>query len=654
MVRIATHPEAQRLFGLALEEMGPSILTPQEDIKLSDWMEANRVLGDSSPIKGPYRFEHAPYLREIADAWTDPDFRVGVVLKAARVGYTEIINGTVGFIIDRAPGNILVYWPTTPDAVRWAKETLPEMIRTTPALHGKIADPEQGRAPNTTILHRRFKGAWLSVVGSNSPSSARGQNARYVLNDEFDALDARRSKKEGDFGARSRRRAQNDPNAKILQGGSPQSVDSRTVREFLASDQREYYCCCPHCKHLQVPIWDNVRWEKERDERGVVLVHKTRDAFYVCIECGAEIREGPEKEAFVRFDPKNGARWIAKYPGRDTWGWKIPALVSLMVEWGTLAAEYVAAADTLKREGDPALMIEWKQQVMAEPFEFRTMATADVVAPENRREVYNAEVPMGVGLLVASVDKQDDRLELLIRGFGAGQEAWDIAHHRIYGDPEGLEIWTRLTQLVWRPYQHEGGAQMWVRAVGVDSGDKPDRVYAWVQKYANRNAYSLKGTKMKGGDPMVIKSQSKKKERLFHIDDARLKRQVIRRLNIKDQGPAFMHFPMPQRDGLDDAYLKQFQNEREVPDGKRPDGSFRTKWETTGPNEALDLAKMALSLLYILGDAVMQNLPQLVKQVQDEGARLRSTDVAIVQPTDPREVYTRRQRRMGSQRGIEV
>jgi phage terminase large subunit GpA-like protein len=650
MVRIATHPEAQRLYGLAIEEMGPALLAPAPDLTLGEWMESNRVLGDSSPIKGPYRFENAPYLREIADAFTNPEFRRGVVLKASRVGYTEVINGAIGFIIDLDPGNILVYWPTQPDAVRWAKETLPELIRTTPALHGKIADPEAGRAPNTTILHRRFLNGWLSAIGSNSPSSARGQNARYVFIDEFDVLDARRNKKEGDFGARAVRRAQNDPNAKILMGGSPQAVDSRTNREYLASDQREYHGKCPHCGVLQALIWDNIRWEKERDEKGVVLVHKTRDAEYACVSCGAVIHEGPEKEKFLSIE--HGARWIPRFPGRDVWGWKIPAILSLMVPWGTLAGEYVTAVDQLKREGDPDLLIEWKQQVMAEPFEFRS-TTGELVKPAMRREVYPAEVPAGVGLLIATVDKQDDRLELLIRGFGVGQEAWDIAHHRIYGDPEQLDVWTRLSQLVWRPFQHEGGAQIFVRAVGVDSGDAPERVYAWVKKYAARNAWSLKGTKMKKGQPLVMRSKTKHAERLFLIDDARLKRQVLRRLRIKEPGPGYMHFPMPGRDGLDDDYLAQFENEREVPKGKSADGHMLTTWEQKGPNEAIDLAKMALGVLSILGDAVTANLPQLVQRVNAEGAAIKSSDVAVAAPVHPA-VRHARARRRGSSAGIEV
>ena len=418
------------------------------------------------------------------------------------------------------------------------------------------------------------------------------------------------------------------------------------MRDYKASDQREYHCRCPHCGHEQVPIWDNVHWEKGTDENGAP-VHLTRTAHYVCIDCGTVIQEGPEKLRFVAE-----GRWIARYPGREVWGWKIPALISLMVEWGTLAGEYVSAIAQLKSEGDPDLLIEWKQQVMAEPFEHRT-TSGQVKSLTERREVYPAEVPAGVGLLVAAVDKQKDRLELLVRGFGVGLEAWDIAHHRIYGDPEEQDVWDRLTKLVWRPFQHEGGARMFVRAVGVDSGDAPEQVYKWVNKHARFNAWALKGTKMKPGQPLIIRSKTKVIERLFLIDDARFKRQVLRRLRIQEPGPGYMHFPMAGKDGLDDAYLGQFENEREVPAGKDSDGNVTFVWKKKGPNEAIDLAKMALTMPRILGDAVVNNLPQLVQRVQAEGAAIRASDVAITVTGHPG-LIAHRGRRMGSQPEIEV
>ena len=52
-----------------------------------------------------------------------------------------------------------------------------------------------------------------------------------------------------------------------------------------------------------------------------------------------------------------------------------------------------------------------------------------------RLERYPAEVPNGVGALVAAVDVQGDRLEAVVKGYGAGEESWLIAFTQLQGDP---------------------------------------------------------------------------------------------------------------------------------------------------------------------------------------------------------------------------
>ena len=48
-----------------------------------------------------------------------------------------------------------------------------------------------------------------------------------------------------------------------------------------------------------------------------------------------------------------------------------------------------------------------------------------------RLEPYPAEVPTGVGVLVAAVDVQGDRLEAVVKGYGAGEESWLVAFTQI-------------------------------------------------------------------------------------------------------------------------------------------------------------------------------------------------------------------------------
>jgi hypothetical protein len=102
---VATHPEAQRLFGVSIEQMAQRILQPPPDLKLSDWAEQHRILASQASEKGPYRLSRVPYLREILEEFSNPEVREMVILKSARLGVTDgVINNGVGYCIDQDPG----------------------------------------------------------------------------------------------------------------------------------------------------------------------------------------------------------------------------------------------------------------------------------------------------------------------------------------------------------------------------------------------------------------------------------------------------------------------------------------------------------------------------------------------------------------------
>lgn len=630
----ATHPEARRLFGLSIEQLSSRILQPPPELKLSDWAEQNRILGSQASEKGPYRLDRVPYLREIMEAFSDPEVREMVILKSARLGITDgLINNGVGYCIDQDPGNILVVWPTKEDAQEWSKETLPELFELTTCLRGKVADAE-AKGSDNTILHKRFAGGFLTAIGSNSPRALRRRNARYVFVDEYDALDEKASTKEGDVGRRAARRADASPNAKIVFTGSPRGAKSRIIRDFNSSDQRHLYVPCPHCGHEQILIWDNVHWDKEVDpETGKTLRHLTETAHYVCRSCETPIREGREKTAMIR-----AGRFIAHNPGAKVRGWKVTTLYSLFVEWSSLAEQWVKSKRALEA-GDADLRVEFMQQVLAEPYGGPTLEKPDAASLGARRETYEAEVPAGVGVLTASVDPQGDRVELLIKGWGIGQESWDIGHWRVYGDVENDEVWKRLDLLLFRRFQHELGAELRVQCTLVDSGNWAERVYAYTKRRRQLGVYAVKGEPPRRGRQLIERSKDKALgDRLWLVDDHRLKAKVLRRLRIEKPGAGYIHFPMPGTDGLDDEYLSQFENEVAIPK-TLPDGSQSYEWKKLGPNEAIDLQKYALAALHVLGDSVVNNLAHHVERAAVQG-RLRggrrdATDAAPEPPRAP-------------------
>ena len=119
------------------------------------------------------------------DAISDPGVEQVTVMKSARVGYTKILDATVGYYMHMDPCPIMVVQPTVEDAEGYSKEELAPMLRDCRALAELMPDPSS-RDSNNTILHKIFPGGSLSVVGANSGRGFRRVSRKVVLFDEVD------------------------------------------------------------------------------------------------------------------------------------------------------------------------------------------------------------------------------------------------------------------------------------------------------------------------------------------------------------------------------------------------------------------------------------------------------------------------------------
>ena len=59
---------------------------------------------------------------------------------------------------------------------------------------------------------------------------------------------------------------------------------SRIESEFELTDQRKWFCPCPHCGEQQTLEWANIKWDK--DEEGE---HLPETARLVCEKCEKDI-----------------------------------------------------------------------------------------------------------------------------------------------------------------------------------------------------------------------------------------------------------------------------------------------------------------------------------------------------------------------------
>ena len=120
------------------------------------------------------------------DACSDPSIKEVVVMAGAQLGKTETILNIVGYHLDYDPCPILVLQPTLEMAQAFSKDRLASgLIKSTPAIRGKVKDP-RSRDSNNTTLHKVFPGGAITIVGANSPAGLASRPIRLVLCDEVD------------------------------------------------------------------------------------------------------------------------------------------------------------------------------------------------------------------------------------------------------------------------------------------------------------------------------------------------------------------------------------------------------------------------------------------------------------------------------------
>jgi hypothetical protein len=173
----------------------------------------------------------------------------------------------------------MVVMPTERDAEAW-KDRFSPMARDTPCLSGRISDPKS-RDGSNKILHKRFPGGHLTIVGANAPSGLASRPIRILLCDEVDRYPFSAGA-EGDPVKLAKKRTVTFWNRKIVLVSTPTIRGaSRIETAYAESDQRQYWVPCPCCGTHQVLGWGQVRWESDGGE------HRPETARYHCVDCDA-------------------------------------------------------------------------------------------------------------------------------------------------------------------------------------------------------------------------------------------------------------------------------------------------------------------------------------------------------------------------------
>jgi hypothetical protein len=115
---------------------------------------------------------------------------------------------------------------------------------------GKISDPKS-RDGSNKILHKRFPGGHLTIVGANAPSGLASRPIRILLCDEVDRYPFSAGA-EGDPVNLARKRTVTFWNRKIVLVSTPTIRGlSRIETAYAESDQRQYWVPCPAAARIR-------------------------------------------------------------------------------------------------------------------------------------------------------------------------------------------------------------------------------------------------------------------------------------------------------------------------------------------------------------------------------------------------------------------
>ena len=566
-------------------------LRPEQPLTVSEWADKHRRLSSKASAEpGPWRTNRTPYLREPMDCLssTSPVQRV-VMMFAAQTGKTEAGANWLGYVIDHAPGPMLLVQPTVEMAKRLSKQRLESLITETPVLAEKIA-PSRSRDSGNTMFAKDFPGGMMLLTGSNSATGLRSTPCRYIFCDEIDAFPSDVDG-EGDPVSLAEKRATTFARRKILLTSTPTVKDfSRIEAEYERSDQRRFYVPCPCCSVMQWLKWPQLKWEN----------NEPATAAYECEVCHERFAE-IHKPAMLR----NG-EWRATAPSNGkTAGFQLSGLYSPLgwLSWADMVDDFLRAktdAPMLKSFVNTRLAETWEE-------DFASKVSADGLL--ERCEHYQAAmVPEGGLALTVGVDVQDNRLAISVWAWGREEEGWLLDHQEIYGDPSRQELWKQLDEVVLREWPHAVGPAMRPDVVAIDSGGHfTAEVYQYARERARQGVVAIKGQSQRGkppigkGSKVDVNHQGRTLKRgavVYLVGGDTVKTTLFGRLKHSEQGAGFLHFHM----GTTGEYFEQLTAEKQVLRYNR--GGFPTReWvkKPSARNEALDClvyAYAALNLMY--------------------------------------------------------
>ncbi len=552
------------------------LLCPPEQITVSEWAETYRVLDSrSSAMPGAWTNSMTPYLVGVMDEFNNYETEEIIFCKPTQVGGTEALQNMIGYIVMQEPAPTMIVYPTDVQAKSLSENRLQPMMNATPELRKRIRD-------GSSVLELQFEGMYLTLVGSNSPSSLASKPIRFLMMDEVDKYPGA-SNKEADPIKLARERTKTFHNKKIYITSTPTLKNGHIWKAKENADiEKHFFVPCPHCGEYIEFVFSNIRFP---NDEGMTYVDRAEFATYVCQKCGGIITDN-DKHNMLKLGEWRVVRHNTEY-ARTVAFW-INTLYSPFVRWADIAKEFLLSKD------DPEAFQNFVNSWLAEPWEDTKLKTSAELVLERQTELPAYTVPSWAKMLTAGVDVQENSLYWTIRAWGDFLTSQNIAHGQALSFGE-------IEQVMNAEYCTPEGEPMLVRLCLVDSGDQTDMVYdfcvmnsEWAlpvkgSSHAQLSHYKLSKINREGSraDGMT----------LVLVDGDKYKDMIAGRMQKPNGKGSWMVY-----DGCDEEYAMQVTAEHKV--SVRKNGVVRQVWQqksSHGDNHYLDTEVYCLAAADILG-----------------------------------------------------
>ncbi|MER8503851.1 terminase gpA endonuclease subunit [Mesorhizobium sp. M1142] len=482
---------------------------PVADLTISEWADRYRFVSpeSGSPWPGQFKTDRVPYLREPQDCLhPDHPARRVTCRWAAQLGKSTAIENWFGFIVDQAPGSMMIVLPTLEEATKFNRVKLQPTIEASPRIAHKVMPVNSRDEQGSTTSFKRYAGGFCQIVNAGSSKGLQMVSIKYLAMDEVTGyprdVDGRGSPRDQ---ARARQKMYGDL-AKEWEGSTPGiSGECAITGDFEVGDQRYYYVPCPHCGIYHVLEFDQFREQlRDPDPARNLPVH------VACIACNGAILDGHKAEMNAR------GHWIArrvhdgeeKVPDaiapQDIGRWRCDPCEGRCRDWQPsyhLWAAYAPRerfADIWHRfkdaEGDTTKLRTFYQQDLALPYDPGGVAVEweKIVEAARKFPFPRAVIPAEAGIIVSAADVQGYGIKWSVWAIGPRDRAWLIDRQVFMGAPDQVDdAWIELADALGKTYRTAGGGEKGIDISGVDSGFATDRVYRFCA--SRPNVYALDG-----------------------------------------------------------------------------------------------------------------------------------------------------------------